>query len=99
MKLAFVVHNEYFTPRVMDVLKDSGIDYYTRWPHAEGKGRGTEPNVGRGSYAGTNAVLMIAFPEETPLATLIEGINTANAEITRASDKIRLFQLPLERIV
>lgn len=99
MKLAFIVHNEYFTPKVMDVLKDSGIDYYTRWVHAEGKGHGTEPHFGRGSYASTNAVLMIAFPEEGPLTTLIGGITAANAEITRTSDKIRLFQLPLERIV
>jgi len=42
---------------------------------------------------------MIAFREEAPLATLIAGITAANDEIKRADDKIRLFQLPLERIV
>lgn len=99
MKLAFVVHNEYFTPRVMELLKDAGIDYYTRWAQAQGKGHDTEPHFGSGGFASTNAVMMIAFPEEPPLSALIGAITAANAEITRAADKIRLFQLPLERIV
>jgi hypothetical protein len=99
MKLAFIVHNEYFTPRVMELLKNAGIDYYTRWDHAQGKGHGTEPHVGSGGFASTNAVLMIGFPEELPLSALIQGITAANEEISRAADKIRLFQLPLERIV
>jgi len=34
MKMAFIVHNEYFTPRVMHLLREAGIDYYTRWEHA-----------------------------------------------------------------
>lgn len=99
MKMAFVVHNEYFTPRVMELLKDAGIDYYTRWGPAQGKGHGTEPHVGSGSFASTNAVLMIGFPDDAPLARLIKAITAANEEITRSADKIRLFQLPLERIV
>jgi N-acetyl-beta-hexosaminidase len=99
MKMAFIVHNEFFTPTVMELLNDAGIDYYTRWEHAQGKGHGTEPNVGRGGFASTNVVLMIGFPEDAPLANLIKAIAAANQEITRPSDRIRLFQLPLERIV
>jgi hypothetical protein len=99
MKMAFIVHNEYYTPKVMDLLRDAGVDYYTRWAQAHGKGHGTEPHVGTGGYASTNAVLMIAFPDEGPLAALIRSITAANADITRAADKIRLFQLPLERMI
>jgi hypothetical protein len=99
VKLAFIVHNEYFTPRVMQLLKDAGIDYYTRWDRVTGKGPGTDPHVGSGSYAGTNAVMMIGFREEAPLEELIRRITAANLEITRADDRIRLFQLPLERLV
>jgi len=58
MKMAFIVHNEYFTPRVMQLLRDAGIDYYTRWERAQGKGRGTDPHLGEGSFASTNAVLI-----------------------------------------
>ncbi len=99
MKMAFIVHNEYFTPKVMELLQEVGVDYYTRWDQAQGKGHGTEPNVGRGGFASTNVVLMIGFPADAPLASLIGKITAANEEITRPSDKIRVFQLPLERIV
>jgi hypothetical protein len=99
VKIAFVVHNEHYTARVMQLLSDAGIDYYTRWEHTKGKGHDTEPHLGSGSFGAMNAVLMIAFREEPPLAMLIDGITAANAEIKRADDKIRLFQIPLERMV
>jgi len=99
MKMAFVVHNEHFTPEVMQLLKDAGIDYYTRWDHAQGKGHGTEPHLGTGGYASMNAVLMIGFPDESALEGLVEKISAANKKIVRADDRIRLFQLPLDRMV
>lgn len=99
MKLAFMVHNEYFTPQVMQLLRDAGIDYYTRWDQAQGKGPGTEPHIGTGSHPSMNAVVMIAFEDEAALTVLIERIATANRETVRPDDRIRLFQLPLERIV
>jgi nitrogen regulatory protein PII len=99
MKMAFIVHNEYMSDQVMQILKSAGIDYYTRWDQAQGKGHGTEPHLGSGSHATTNAVLMIAFQEDAPLDKLIEVITAVNANIKRGDDKIRLFQLPLDRIV
>ena len=99
MKFAVVVHNSYYWPRVMELLKDAGIDYYTRWDEVKGKGHGTEPHLGEGGFQSTNSVLMIAFEEEAPLEALIRNILAANTQIKRADDKIRLFQLPLERIV
>ena len=99
MKIAFVVHNEFFTDQVMDLLATLGIDYYTCWGNAKGKGHGTQPHLGRGSFPGVNTVLMIAFQDEAPLEALIGGISAANEKIKRADDRIRLFQLPLERMV
>ena len=99
MKMAFVVHNEWFAPQVMQLLNAAGIDYYTRWHNVQGKGRGTEPHLGSGSYGSTNTVMMIAFEDEAPLKALIDRITAANETIKRASDKIRLFQVPLEMIV
>jgi hypothetical protein len=43
--------------------------------------------------------MMIAFRDEAAIDALIERITEANREITRVADHIRLFQLPLERIV
>jgi hypothetical protein len=99
MKLAFLVHVEYHTPKVLQMLKECSIDYYTRWDNVQGKGHGTEPHLGTGSFASMNAVTMIAFEDEAPLGVLADAISAANARIPRAPDRIRLFQLPLERIV
>ena len=99
MKIAFTVCNDVYTPRLMEVLVKLGIDYYTRWDMVTGKGHGTEPHLGTRSFPGHNTVLMIAIREEEVLAKLIAGIEDTNTEIHRADDKIRLFQVPLERIV
>ena len=97
--MALIVCNSFFTDRVMKILKENDIDYYTSWDHAKGKGHDTEPHVGSGAYASTNSVTMIAFEDDAPLEALIRSIRGANQEIRRAADHIRLFQLPLERIV
>ena len=99
MKIAFVIHNELFRSRVMQLLTDAGIDYYTRWDQVQGKGHGTDPHLGAGSFPSMNSILMIAFHDEAPLETLIQAITAANAEIKRPDDRIRLLQVPLERMV
>ena len=99
MKIAFIIHNEYFSTRVMQLLHAVGIDYFTRWDQATGKGHGTDPHLGRGGYPSTNSVMMIAFQDDAPLEALIQAITKVNAEVKRPDDRVRLFQLPLERIV
>jgi len=99
MKFALLVCNSYFMDRLMKILKDNGIDYFTSWDKATGKGHGTEPHLGSGAYGSTNTVTMIAFEQEAPLTKLIGCIQAENKSIKRAADHIRLFQLPLDRIV
>jgi hypothetical protein len=99
MKVAFVICNDVYAHRVMELLDRLGIDYYTRWEQVKGKGHGTDPHLGTRSFPGTNAVLMIAFEDESRLDKLILEIIEANRQITRPDDRIRLFQLPLDRIV
>ena len=83
----------------MELLARCDIDYYTRWERAMGKGHETEPHLGKGMFASLNGVLMIAFEDETPLQALIREVQAANAGIKRRADHIRLFQVPLERVV
>ncbi len=99
MKIAFLVCNEVYISRVESLLQTCAIDYYTRWEQAKGKGHGTEPHLGTRSFPGTNVVFMIAFQDEKVLEALVQEIKNANDHIPRADDKIRLFQVPLERIV
>jgi len=99
MKIAFVVCNEVYTPRVMEIMKKSEIDFYTRWEHVLGKGHGTEAHLGTRSFPEVNSVLMIAFDQDEPLQKLIHAVTEENSSILRADDKIRLFQVPLEKIL
>lgn len=99
MKIAFVVCNEVYTPRVMEMLEQNKIDYYTRWEQVKGKGHGTDPHLGTRSFPGVNVVFMIAFTEQEVLDALIERISAANKTISRPDDKIRLFEIPLSRII
>jgi hypothetical protein len=99
MKVAFVVNNDVYTPRVMELLNTLGVDFFTQWEHVKGKGHETEPHLGTRSFPGFNSVLMIAFEDEGLLGKLIEGIVVANKQIQRSDDRIRVFQLPLDRIV
>ncbi|HEX9182814.1 MAG TPA: hypothetical protein VF876_06095 [Burkholderiales bacterium] len=99
MKMVLLVCNSYFNDRVMQALKANGIDYYTSWDKAKGKGHGTEPHLGSGGFASTNSVTMVALEDDAPLEGLVGSVKAANQEIKRPADHIRLFQLPLERIV
>jgi hypothetical protein len=64
-----------------------------------GKGHETEPHLGKGTFASLNGVLMIAFQDEAPLDALVAEIRAANAQIQRRADHIRLFEVPLARVV
>ncbi len=99
MKLSYVISNEIYAPRVMEILKKLNIDYFTQWEEVKGKGHGTEPHLGTRSFPNINSVLMIAFDDETALNKLADEIVRANAEILKPDDQIRMFQVPLERIV
>jgi hypothetical protein len=99
MKLALLVCNSYFKERVLTLLKEQDIDYFTSWDNATGKGHGTEPHLGTRPFFATNAVIMVAFEQEAPLEALVGAVKAANEEVRRPADRIRLFQLPLERIV
>lgn len=99
MKMVFLVFNEFLNTRVMELLRTVNIDYYTQWSNVHGKGHGTEPHLGRGGFPSTNTVLMIAFEDEQPLQALVVQVAALNTATKRPDDRVRLFQLPLERVV
>jgi hypothetical protein len=99
MKLTFLVYHDILDDRVSEALDELNIDYYTRWEDVKGKGHQTDAHLGNRPFPGYNFVRMIAFVDEAVLSTLIEKITELNKVVERDDDKIRLFQVPLERIV
>ena len=99
MKLSFVIYREVLDDRVTKALKDLEIDYYTEWEEVKGKGHKTDAHLGNRPFPGYNNVRMIAFDDEELLEKLILKIKELNRLVERDDDKIRLFQVPLDRIV
>ena len=99
MKLTFLVYHDILDDRVSRALNELNIDYYTEWEDVKGKGHLTDAHLGNRPFPGHNIVRMIAFPEHNVLSQLIEKIDDLNKLAERDDDKIRLFQVPLERII
>ena len=99
MKLVFLVYHDILDDRVSKALKELNIDYYTQWEDVKGKGHKSDAHLGNRPFPGYNYVRMIAFSEEEIIENLISKINELNSIVERDDDKIRLFQVPLERIV
>jgi hypothetical protein len=99
MKLAFLIYHDILDDRVTEALKELEIDFYTQWEDVKGKGHKTDAHLGNRPFPGFNFVRMIAFPDESQLEKLVIKLNELNTIVERDDDKIRLFQVPLERIV
>jgi hypothetical protein len=99
MKLSFIVYRDILDDRVTKVLNDLEIDYYTKWEDVKGKGHKTDAHLGNRPFPGFNFVRMIAFTDEELIEKLIIKIGELNTIVERDDDKIRLFQVPLDRII
>jgi len=99
MKLTFIVYHDILDDRVTKALNELNIDYYTEWENVKGKGHLSDAHLGNRPFPGYNNVRMIAFPEHNILSQLIEKIDDLNRLAERDDDKIRLFQVPLERVI
>lgn len=99
MKIVFEIYHDILEDRIDTIHNKLGIDYYTKWESVKGKGHETDAHLGTRTFPGYNTVRMIAFEKEDRLEDLISGVEELNKTIQRSDDKIRLFQLPLDRIL
>lgn len=99
MKIIFLVYHDILEDRVSFLMDELKIDYYTEWENVKGKGHTSDAHLGTRTYPGFNAVRMIAFQEDKSMDSFIVGIKKLNEEVKRDDDKIRLFQIPLERLI
>ncbi len=99
MKIVFIVYHDILEDRIDAMLNELKIDYYTEWENVKGKGHQTEPHLGTRTFPGYNSVRMLAIQEEKILTSLSEKIILLNKDVIREDDKIRLFQVPLEKVI
>ncbi len=99
MKIVFLIYHDILEDRIDNLLGNLKIDYFTEWENVKGRGHSTDPHLGSRTFPGFNSVRMIAFQDEKVLIDLQNGIIELNKNAFREDDKIRLFQIPLEKIV
>ena len=99
MKAVFIIYHDILDERLEAAMKQLGIDYYTKWEDVKCKGHETDAHLGTRTFPGHNHVRLLAIDREEVLTLLIEKITELNKEVIKPDDKIRLFQLPLEKIV
>jgi len=99
MKIVFIVYHDILDDRISNMFDELKIDFFTEWENVKGKGHSSDAHLGSRTFPGYNSVRMIAFQQEKVLDDLTEKLSKLNDEIIRTDDKIRLFQIPLERII
>lgn len=99
MKMAFIVHGEHQNEDILSLMNQANIDYYSRWEKVTGKGHHTIAHLGNPGGPGLNSITMIVCSDEDRLEVLINKINLKNSNNSLVEDKIRLFLVPVEKIV
>ena len=99
MKIIFLVYHDILDDRISNALTELDIDFYTKWEDVKGSGHKTDAHLGNRPFPGFNFVRMIAFTEEELLEKLANKISELNKLVEREDDKIRLFQIPLEKML
>ena len=99
MKIAILIYHDILEDRIDKLLENLKIDYFTEWENVKGKGHSSEAHLGNRTFPGYNSVRMIAFEREDLLDELTKGVEELNKIVLREDDRIRLFQMPLERVI
>ncbi len=93
--MIFIMYNIAINDEVMQVLKDVGIEEYTRWERATGCGKTSGPHLGNHIWPAVNSVLAVASEDEKK-DRLIEQIKELRKKLGK--EGIKAFVLPLEEI-
>jgi len=99
MKIGFVVYHDVLEDRLIEILNELSVDSYTKWENVTGKFHGSDPHLGTRTFPGHESVQLIPFTEEENLKKMIEMLEKFNKNAVKPSDEIRMFLLPLEKVV
>lgn len=82
---------------LMEVLSSLGIEGYTKWERALGRGRTSGPHLGTHIWPKTNALLSVAL-EDLKASLLMKKVQELKAT-PLGEEGIKAFLLPLEEMV
>lgn len=99
MKIAFLVYHDVLDDRIINFLDELKIDSYVKWEEVLGKSHNAQAHLGTRTFPGHDSVRLVPFENEENLSQLISAIQVFNKQVSKKDDEIRLYLLPLERII
>jgi hypothetical protein len=99
MKIAFLVYHDVLDDRIINFLDELKIDSYVKWENVLGKSHDAAAHLGTRTFPGHDSVRLVPFQNEEKLIQLITVIQDFNKQAVKKDDEIRLYLIPLERVV
>ena len=94
-KMVMLIYNEAIDAEVTEVLKNCGLDNFTKIMGIFGKGRTSGTHLGNDIWPGRNNILYIAC-EESHLKQFLSCIKELRKELGK--EGIKAFVLPVDEI-
>ena len=92
MKMVMVTYNEAIDIEVMEVLKNCGLENYTKVAAAFGKGTVSGTHLGNDIWPGRNNILYVAC-EDAKVKPLFSGIKEVRKKLGKEGVKAFLWEL------
>ena len=96
MKLVIICYNVAIHEEALEILKEVGIQSYTKFEKVQGVGKLSGPHLGTHIWPAINSVMIIALEDEKK-DKLIERIKELRKKLGK--EGVKAFVLPVEEIV
>jgi len=93
MKLVMIAYNEAQDSALDRMLERAGVEGFTKWTRAYGKGRSSGPHLGTHVWPKTNNVLAVAV-EEGIAEKLLDGVRELRKDMS--GQGVKAFVLPCD---
>ena len=95
MKLVLIAYNEALDSEIDQLLKNEGVEGFTKWTKAYGKGKSSDPHLGSHVWPKANNVMAI-FAEEDTTEKIMDGIRAMRKRLSR--EGVKAFVVPCEEV-
>jgi len=93
MKLVLIAYNEALDEELAEVLHANGVESFTKWAKAYGKGQASGPHLGTHVWPKANNVLAAVTDDETARKVL-DGVRELRKRLSK--EGVKAFLLPCE---
>jgi nitrogen regulatory protein PII len=95
MKMVFITYNVAVHDEILEMLRQNGVDTYTRWEHVTGVGESSGPHLGTHVWPALNSAIMAATSDDKAKSVL-----AAVREMRQAmsGEGVKAFIIPVEDV-